>query len=191
MADPAWGVHTEFEVKLLEVDLPSLRRKLVALGAISSGTQNMKRYVYHPHDMVPGSHRWLRLRDDGRKTTLTFKHIKSDKLGDTDELEVEVGDFDSMHLLLTKAGILPTSYQENRRESWELKGHPGVEVCIDWWPLLEPYVEVEGPDEATVMKIVKLLGFTPDQVTTLNTMELYERKGIAVHDHKELKFEGV
>jgi adenylate cyclase class 2 len=35
----------------------------------------------------------------------------------------------------------------------------GVEVTIDTWPFLEPFVEVEGSSEAVVQAVAEKLGF--------------------------------
>jgi adenylate cyclase class 2 len=102
------------------------------------------------------------------------------------EWEVEVKDFQEMHAILNELGFVHKAYQENRRIHYSLHG---VEVDIDFWPMLTPYIEVEGGSPQEVERVVNLLGYTMDQTTTKNTDELYADEGIDIYSFKELKFE--
>src|SRR5690606_26156180 len=48
------------------------------------------------------------------------------------------------------------TYQESRRETWRLGE---VEVVIDEWPWIPPYIEIEGETEAEVQSAADQLGF--------------------------------
>jgi adenylate cyclase class 2 len=177
-------MRTEFEVKILDIDVERVISKLDALGAIKRGEKMQKRLVYdfHPRN----GHKWVRLRNDGTKTTLAIKEIQSDKIDGTKELEVSVGDFDTMNLILEKLGYAPKGYQENKRVSYELDG---VEIEIDFWPRIPPYLEVEGKSAADVERVVRLLGFEISQTTSVNTTDVYKKHGLDIHAIKELRFE--
>ena len=58
--------------------------------------------------------------------------------------------------MLTTLGCVQKAYQETKRELWTLDG---VEITIDEWPFLEPFVEVEGESEECVMRVSRKLGF--------------------------------
>lgn len=46
-------------------------------------------------------HKWIRLRTDGEKSTLTIKHIiQPDAIDGVQEWEVEVSDFQQTHFIL-------------------------------------------------------------------------------------------
>jgi adenylate cyclase class 2 len=72
-----------------------------------------------------------------------------------EELEVEVSDPASATSLLERLGYLRTLSFEKRRESWELDR---CKVELDELPHLGKFVEVEGPDEASVMRVRERLG---------------------------------
>ncbi len=132
-------MNTEFEVKILAIDIDEIIVKLAELGAEKIGEKQQRRFVY---DLMPKKENlWIRLRTDGQKTTMTLKEIQNDKIDGTKEIEILVDDFDKTKIFLEKLGYEHKSYQENRRTSYILDG---VEIEIDLWPLIPPYVEIEG-----------------------------------------------
>ncbi len=87
---------------------------------------------------------------------MTYKRQDSSLIDGMREIEVTVDDFNLAFELLTYLGCKYKAYQETRRELWELNG---VEVTIDEWPYLEPFVEVEGHSEGEVKEVSNTLGF--------------------------------
>ena len=76
-------MDTEFEVKILDIDVEEIKKKLDSIGAKKYLDRSMRRYVY---DITPGDNsKWLRLRDDGENTTLTIKEIHNDNIDGTKE----------------------------------------------------------------------------------------------------------
>ena len=51
-----------------------------------------------------------------------------------------------------------------------------VEIMIDEWPFLEPFVEVEGKSEEEVKKVSEKIGFDYSKALFSNTALLYQRK---------------
>jgi adenylate cyclase class 2 len=145
-------MQTEYEVKILDVDVEEIKKKLEGIGAEKYLEREMRRYVY---DIDPADQsRWIRLRDNGEKITLTIKKIENDNIDGTKEIEVKVDDFDKTNLLLNELGFFHKAYQENRRISYRLDG---VKIEIDFWPKIPPYVEVEGASEEEIRKLLKCL----------------------------------
>ena len=63
----------EYEVTILDID-NSFEDKLIKLGAKLVSNSTQKRYVY---DVIPATpNKWIRLRTNGEKTTLTVKELK-------------------------------------------------------------------------------------------------------------------
>lgn len=174
----------EHEAKVLDVDRDEARAVILARGGEQQGGPKlMRRYVY---DIVPGDlSKWLRLRDTGSETTLCVKQIASDAIDGTHEVETVVGDFAATNELLGLLGFTPKSYQENRRTSFVLDG---VRLELDEWPLIPPYLEIEGDSREDVVRVAALLGFTEDQLTGENTMKVYARYGIELGGIRELRF---
>jgi adenylate cyclase, class 2 len=178
-------VATEFEAKILNVDPVEVASRIVACGGRRvSGPVLLRRHVY---DIAQGDDtRWMRLRSSGAGTTLAVKRIQHDRIGGTDEVEVEVGDFDVMNEILGWLGFTPKSYQENRRTSFELDG---AEVEIDEWPLLAPYLEIEADSRETVILVAEKLGYDESLLTGRNTIDLYAEAGIDLNAYARLTFD--
>ena len=63
-------------------------------------------------------------------------------------------DFEKISNFLLAIGLDNKSYQETKRERWELDE---VEVTIDTWPWIPTFVELEGESEESIKEIIKLL----------------------------------
>ncbi len=176
-------METEFEVKILKIDVEQIKNKLEEIGAKKHLERNMRRYVYDINKDNKNS--WIRLRDNGQNVTLTIKEIHSDEVDGTKEVEIKVDDFEKTNLLLNKLGFFAKAYQENKRISYKLDN---VEIEIDFWPKIPPYLEIEAKSAEEIEKVVKLLGFNLDQTTSIGVQKVYEKYGLNIDDFKELKF---
>ena len=81
---------------------------------------------------------------------------------------------------------------ENRLERFLGEGiyEPlSLEIEIDTWPMIPPYVEVEGKSEEEIYKFIELLGYSKEDVKVANTSGVYAMYGINIYDFKELKFD--
>ena len=177
-------MHTEYEVRVLEIDREKLIKKLDDLADFQ-WDEVQKRYVY---DFIPKvENKWIRLRTNGKKTTLTIKNIVSSEIDGTQELEIEVDSFDRCNLILKELGYEAKGYQENRRRQYVLNG---VEIDIDDWPMIPTYLEIEGNSEEDVKRVEKLLELNESKVTTMNCQDIYlEEYGIDINQIEELKFD--
>ena len=110
-------LHTEYEVRVLEINKDEVIKKLESLNATFQWDAIQKRYVYDFMPKVEG--KWIRLRTNGIKSTLTIKNIVSSKIDGTQELEIEVDNFERCNLILKELGYVPKGYQENRKEGLE------------------------------------------------------------------------
>lgn len=177
-------MKTEFEARVLEIDSTMLESKLKHLGAEKVFDSLQRRYVY---DFNPKSRgKWIRLRTNGEDTTLTIKEIVDSTISGTKELEIVVSDFDTTNSILEELGYNYRSYQENRRIRYLLDD---VEIDIDTWPFIPTYVEVEGKSEEDVYNILKRIGYSKEESTTLDVTSIYQRYGIDIDKIKVLKFE--
>jgi adenylate cyclase, class 2 len=150
----------EIEAKFLNVDHDEVRARLQAAGAkLGHLMRLMRREIFdHPdgrYNSPPYAEK-LRIRDEGDgKVTVTYKK----KLPDSDyvqEIETTVGSYDTMKQLFMAIGLVSCSYQESKRETWHLDD---VEVVLDEWPWLRPFVEIEGPSEPAIQAAAEKLGF--------------------------------
>ena len=177
-------MKTEYEIRVLEINKEEIINKLEKLGAVKKGEFKQKRYVY---DLVPKQEgKWIRLRTNGRITTLTYKNIISNTIDGTKEIELEVEDFEKANEFLEKIGFKNRSYQENKRIQYVLDD---VEIDIDSWPMIPTYLEIEGKTERDIMSIKNKLDIDENKVTTLNCNDIYKQiYKIDISKIKELKF---
>lgn len=81
---------------------------------------------------------WCRVRDEGDKITMSVKENGNEEtISDQKEICLTVEDFSDAEMFLQALGCTFKAYQESKREVWKLDG---VEICIDEWPWLEPFV---------------------------------------------------
>lgn len=167
-------MNTEYEATFLDIDRAELTKKLRALGAVLERPEYMQRRV--TLELPEGKrelHTWLRVRDEGDKITLTLKSVDGKTIAGQKEILTTVGDVDNTVSLLEAIGCERKSYQESKRELWRLGD---VEIAIDTWPFLEPYVEVEGPSEDTVKDASVRLGFDYETAIFDTVNGIYKQK---------------
>lgn len=145
----------EYEAKFLDIDVAALQAKLTGLGATQTFPRTrLTRKIFENDALEAGQ--WIRLRDEGTRSTLTLKHVTdATRIDGTTEIETEVADLDAMADILRGLGLREVRYQENYREEWHLGE---VAFDFDTWPDLPTFIEIEGPDEASVRQAAALLG---------------------------------
>jgi len=177
-------MNTEYEVRVLEIDALKIEKQLEALGAVLQWDHLQKRYVYDFIPKIEG--KWIRLRTNGEKTTLTIKNIVSSEIDGTQELEIAVDDFFKTNLLLNELGFEAKGYQENRRRQYMLDG---VQIDIDSWPLIPTYLEIEGKSEEAVYQVLDKLKISKDSVTTRDVEGIYLDYGYKLDKIYNLRLE--
>ncbi len=187
-------MKSEIEAMFLDVVVDDIRQRLQTAGAtLVHPMRLMKRaLIEEPHHVKDNS--FIRIRDEGDKTTLTFKRrmfdIEATTIDSTKEIETTVGDFDTAVTIFAEAGWKYITLQENRRETWNLDG---AEVVIDEWPWVKPYIEIEAPSESIVKSVTDTLGFDWKDAAFGSVDIIYQRdfphmtnRGII--DTKEVRF---
>jgi len=90
------------------------------------------------------------------------------------EIETEVKDFDIMVDIFRNLGLREKSYQETYREVWKINGE--VEIMIDLWPWLNPYIEIEAESEKLVRKYSNALWFNYEEGIFGTAAEVYKQE---------------
>lgn len=150
-------MEIEIEAKFLDIDVGALRKVLQKNSATLVHEERlMKRKNFdHTDSRLEKIGGWIRVRDEGGKTTLAYKQLVDRTLEGTKEISVVVDSFDKTCDFLLAIGMDNKSYQETKRERWELDG---VEVTIDTWPWIPTFVELEGLNEAKLKGVAEMLG---------------------------------
>lgn len=146
----------EIEAKFLDVDFMALRSRLTDLGAICEQSMRlMRRAILQPPHMKQ-QNSYARVRDEGNKVTMTYKKFADELTVDgAQEIEVMVSNFQDTVDILKSMGLTIDSLQESKRETWSLDG---VEIALDEWPWLKPYIEIEGESVQAIQNVANKLG---------------------------------
>lgn len=176
----------EFETKVLDINLEEIIQKLRELGAKESPEVLLRRYVF---DIKSTDAQFIRLRTNGEKTTITYKHRKigNTKIGETVEIETEVSDFDKTAEILKKIPFNWILYQENKSHIFHLGD---IEFSLDTWPQLGTYLEIESDSVEKVQEGLRLLGLEGKDIGDKDLASIYlEKLGFDSNTIPELKFD--
>ena len=166
-------MYTEYEATFVDINKDEVRDKLKKAGAKLIKPEFLQKRVAFNLPGNPNGYKWLRVRDEGDKITMSFKEVDGGKIEDQKEICLAIDDFKNGVEFLETIGCERKSYQETKREIWELDG---IEVCIDEWPFLEPFVEVEGKSEDEVRSVSQKIGFDYSKAWFCATGLIYSRK---------------
>jgi len=171
-------MHVEYEATFLDIDKTDARKRLrKAKAKLIRKEFLQKRVVFSlpkGHEIVGG---WVRVRDENDKITMSLKVVDGKTIENQKEICFKVDNFEQARAFLKTIGCQEKAYQESKREAWELDG---VEISIDEWPFLEPFVEIEGTSEKAVKAVAQQLGFDYSEARFCAVGTLYvERYGIA------------
>ena len=153
----------EIEAKMKVDSFDPVRTKLRDAGAAGPTEHFEVNTFFDTEDRsLLAADEGLRLRRDRDVAASTEKHVITYKgprqlgpLKSREEVEVDVSDAAVAVTLLERLGYLLTLSFEKRRESWTLEN---CKVELDEVPHLGKFVEVEGPDEPSVMRVREKLG---------------------------------
>jgi adenylate cyclase, class 2 len=161
----------EYEAKFLAVDVADLHARLKTLGAAQAFPRTLLTRKIFENDTLEGG-AWIRLRDEGTRSTLTLKQVTdSTTIDGTTEIETEVTDLRAMAEILSRLGLAEVRYQENYREEWRWGE---IAFDFDTWPDLPTFVEIEGPDEVSVRQAATSLGLDYTQARFGSVDEIYK-----------------
>ena len=101
---------------------------------------------------------------------MTYKEFHDKSATGVKEINLTVNDYDNAVEMMRALGLHEKSYEESMRETWELDG---AEVCIDTWPWLPTYVEVEGNSVENMTSVSQKLGFSMEDALYCGVGHIY------------------
>lgn len=117
---------------------------------------------------------------------MTYKYHDKEKwaLG-TEEVEIEVDDFEKAIYILDKAHR-PKSIlrQESRRELWS---NGESEISIDEWPGTGKYLEIESPSEEELKRVTSLLSLDYNKALFGRVGVVYEALGYSLEKINQIE----
>lgn len=166
-------MQTEIEAKFIQIDHDAIRQQLKSLGGVCNQPMRLMRRIVFVNEALTSRYGWLRVRDEGDKTTLSYKQRDNLDIHGTKEIETAVEDFEAAVQIIRQTGDWSESYQESKRETWRLGE---VEVVLDEWPWLDPLIEIEGPSAELVEAVAIKLGFDMKDAVYGSVMSAYRRQ---------------
>lgn len=160
--------QTEIEYKFLNIDVEDLKKKLEQNNAKFIFDTVYKIYNHDKEEWRPIQGR-VRLREGNGKATMAYKEQQEN--GFDKEIEFEIADIEKAHELLNAINIPVKRVEQKRRIRYELDN---VEIDIDFWPGIEPYIEVEAETEEEIVKVATLLGFDIADGVKMNAAQVYK-----------------
>jgi adenylate cyclase class 2 len=135
-------------------------------------------YFDTPEGQLTRSDECLRLRHDRtgarERLILGYKGPKQrDDYKRRTELEIEVSDAETAEALLAALGYGKALAFDKRRRLWRLDD---CEVALDELPLLGVFVEIEGPDSRTILRVQETLGLSRASHTMDSYAALIDRE---------------
>jgi adenylate cyclase class 2 len=164
----------EIEATYLSVSKEGTRKKLKANGfVLQTPEYMMRRKTFDFSHVAPGRNKWGRVRQESDKVTMTVKEVRGSGINDIYEVELIVNDFDTASAFFEACDIPAKAFQENMREVWN---RDDVEVTIDTWPGLNPFIEIEAETEKAIQKVSEELGFNFDKAVFGSIDLVYEKE---------------
>ena len=185
-------MQVEIEAKFLGINHADLRIKLKELGAKQLYSQKlMRRRTFDYIDKsLDEKGAWVRLRDEGDKIELMLKQNLGKQLGNIRETPVLVTDYEAATEFLLSIGLIQKSEQESKRELWQLND---VEIMLDEWPWVKPFIEIEAQRPEAVKDAAQQLGLDW-QAAIFDTVEPvyyneYDVTRAQIHALKTMRFD--
>lgn len=167
------NIEQEIEVKFFPIDIAEMRTKLETAGAsLKSPMRLMRRKVYGGEANPSMDCTYGRVRDEGDIITMSAKYsAQNNSITSQKEAQIIINDFEKGTQVLECFGLVPTDYQENRRETWQLAD--GTLVELEDWPDLPSYLEIEGTSVEALQTVAAHLGLNWEEHLTVPTNDLY------------------
>ena len=157
----------EIELKILNINIEEITKKLLKIGAKKVGENLIiEKHFDFPDKRISKNKESFRLRKFGSKTELTYKHslIKDKNFKIHEETETEVSNYDEMEKIIEKLGLKRVKYKEKKRISFKLEK---LKIEIDKYPSIPAYLEIEG-SKKEIENLLKRLGYKLSQTTNMN-----------------------
>ena len=175
----------EYEIQVLEVDVASMRQKLKKLkGKRIHKSIKFVRSVFNRCNSKIRS--FVRVRNEGKKTTMTIKIYNDPKFPDEHEVTIEE-DFETGKNFLEALNLKMKAYQETYREKWSLPIKGVHEITFDIWPGLPQYMEIDCSNKKTLDKVESILKVKNPRLITVSRFDKRKNHEKIVMALKNLK----
>jgi adenylate cyclase class IV len=174
----------EYEYRFNNYNKPKIISRLKELGAKYYGTFKFKVIVLTDTE---NSQKYIRIRDEGHRITMTIKNNLTDKF--PIENEIIINDFTEGINILLALGCKKKYYYEKYREIWHLMNS---EIIFDMNPGIPELMEVESSTKKELDILCKKLDLNISNYQGFSNNTIYlELFGIVVPKTLDLTFKTV
>ena len=172
----------EVEVKILEIDPAGLEEGLLKLGAEKTFSGIVKVRYFDKNGEIKKKKDVLRVRqfgaekgDQPEKVEVCYKTNKHVENGYKvcDEYHLAGSDFNESVGFFENLGFEITCSYEKKRTVFKYKN---LEVVIDEYPQIPPFMEIEGEDTESIEQLIKDLGVEGKERSTNSIGGLLKEK---------------
>lgn len=176
----------ELEIRIFDIDVEEIRRKLEGLNAIKVKEENQINNIYDFKDnflLKQKGYARIRLVEDklnNREVVYmtTKKMLSQGTFKEMEENETIVEDKEAAERIFLSLGLELKHSIKKYRESYKLKDSL-IEIDINdksFCPF--PYIEIETKSLESLKKIVNLLGYTLNDTSSKTIYEFLEERGL-------------
>lgn len=167
-------MNKEIEVKILEIDVVKIEKRLVELGAqkVFDGEIVATAFDF-PDKRLSKQEILVRLRKKGEKVEFTVKKLlNTDQAKISEENEVEVSNYEAMEKTLFGIGLLPKrGYPLSKHRVSYVLGD--IHLELDTFPQFPTFLEIEAPSIELIHKTAQDLGFSVSDVKPWGVREVF------------------
>ncbi len=173
---------TELEIKMLDIDIENLRKKLESTGAFIIMNALLRSTIFY--SVSNKDQEYIRVRDEDQKVTLTYKQICEGGLA-TIEHEVSVNSYEDAIAFLELIGLKKKRMDEKHRIRYKLDN---AFIDIDTWPGIPTYVEIEANAEHDIHVVCGKLELDFERRFMGDTLDVFRHYGIDPNSANNLFF---
>jgi adenylate cyclase class 2 len=174
-------MEKELEVKILNVDLNEVERKVIDQGGTLISDEEQENILIDStkNPIKSYADAYLRIRETkdrlNSKTDLTLtlkKNIKNDDLRENLELNVKIGSKETMLALFRELGFDKINIGYKKRKVYEFMD---AQIFFDIWDeetYPYPYIEIEVDEENKLYEILDLLDIDRNSISLKSIAEL-------------------
>lgn len=180
------GSAIEYEYRYIDYSKIDIVEKLKANGGVKKGTYLFKVMVFsHPNKK---SSAYIRVRDEGYQTTLTYKVYRGKF---PDEQEIKIDNFETGVKILQSLGCKKKKYYEKIREIWNLDKF-NSEIVFDTNPGRIDIMEIESTNLSDLDSCAQMLGLENTPHNNFVDSKLYSKHfGINFKKNIDLTFKSM
>jgi adenylate cyclase, class 2 len=176
----------ELEVKILDINIENIRRIMKENGGVLVKNEMQENYIHDfPDRRLLDKKGYARIRvvkdqETGKETVfLTIKKLLSREVyKKMEEYETIIENKEVGLGILSSLGLELIQNIRKSRESYQYK-NTLVEIDVNDKEFVPfPYLEVESPSEEELEEVVKLLGYSMEDTSSLSIHEILEARGL-------------